>query len=313
MVGALFRFVAWFLVVTLVLLALMLALLNTSVGHNLIKQGLRDAVHPQLEVRGSMAIAVWPNLLLQADDVVIPQSQTSKEAVRIGQIRAGMSWLGLLDRVINIEQAWLKDVTLTSGASGSQALNEQPLFSPDAFERRWQRLNDPSQSSWQLTLDRLLIDNVELWHGQTRLASIDWAEVTVNVQINPVPLGDATLTVNGLRIDAQASETFQAALEQVGLGTLETLLVETTRGRWQLSDGLMRAVSWQANGPWGKVSADKGAIDLQTGEAVLPMRVQLKGQLSREVNGFSVQTRQADVRFVLVGPIDNLGIESPPN
>lgn len=313
MVGALFRVVAWVVVLILGLLALMLVVLNTSLGHSLVKQGLKNMIHPQLEVRGPMDLSVWPNLSLQANDIFIAHGQTHDEGLRVGQLKASVAWLSLLNRVVHIEQAQLNDIVLTRATTRKQTSPTQGLLSADAFKRRWRRLNDREQANWQLRLDRLLIERVEIWGGQTRLMSVDQAELAAFIQVNPTPLGDVNVTVNGLRIDSEASETFQAALEQVGLGGLEALLVETIEGRWQLSDGLARAVMWQANGPWGELSADNGSIDLRTGETVLPMRVQLKGQLSRQAKGFKIQTRQADVRFILVGPIDDLGIESPPS
>ena len=315
MLKALFRWFAWATVVILLLLAVMLVLLNTSVGHGLVRQGLQQYVHPQLEVRGPIDISVWPTLSVQANDLSLPATGSGDRGLTVGELRLSLSWWRLRHRVVHIEQALISDVTLkrsTARADGSEGSAGLDFLSGEAFKRLWQTRSGSSQADWQLIIDRLVVDRLAFWQGEQQRVAMERAELAVVMQLTPVPLGEVTVRAEGMSIESQASERIQAALEQVGLGDTQTLVIDGMQGRWQLSDGLARAVRWRANGPWGEVSADNGSVDLQTGQTMLPMRVQLNGQLKHQRQGIQIQTRQADIRFILKGPIDNLGINPPP-
>jgi len=311
MLGTLSRWVLWLAVVVLLIVAVVLLVLNTSVGHGVIKQGLQRFVHPELDVRGKMAVGVWPTLSLQANDVSIVFDGPHSDQLNVSELRLSVAWWPLRDQVLHIEQAHISDVTLTRSTLGSGRSIGSDLLSGEAFKRRWNAWSGWQQTNWQLKLDRLVVERLAFGQGLQEWLALDRAELTAVMLLTPAPLGEVTVRADGIAVAPRDPERMQAALEQVGLGDSKTLLVDSMQGRWQLSDGMARAVRWQASGPWGEVSADNGAVDLRTGQTVLPMRVQLKGQLNHQHQGVQIQTRQADIRFILQGPIDNLGINPP--
>jgi hypothetical protein len=143
------------------------------------------------------------------------------------------------------------------------------------------------------------------------LASLERLVLSANLEANPMPVGEITVQAAGIRIEPDASEAFHAALEQVGLSGEGAWSLESLQSRWQLSDGVARADSLTAVGPWGDLSSSAGSIDLSNGQTMLPLRVQLKGDVSLQTRGIQIRTRQSDVSFVLSGPLNDLGIEAP--
>ncbi len=311
MLGTLGRWLLWLMVVVMLFVAITLLVLNTSVGHGFVKQGLQRFVHPELDVRGEMEISLWPTLSLQANDVFVYAKAPYNDELNVGQLQLSLAWWPLRNQVIHIEQALISNVRLTRSTEPSDRATRPATLSPEAFQRRWDAWSGWQQSNWQLKLDRLVMERLAFGPAQQEWLAIERAELAAATTLTPAPLGEVTVRAEGIAIEPIDAERMQAALEQVGLGNTKTLQIDSMQGRWQLSDGMARAVRWQASGPWGEVSADNGAVDLRTGQTVLPMHVQLKGQLNHQRQGIQIQTREADIRFILRGPIDNLGINPP--
>lgn len=322
MVRRLVRAGAWLLVLLGLMLALLLVTLNTSIGHGFVKQALRHWVHPSVEVNGAMQLSVLPRLSMAANDLVVPDVKSDLPWLSIGEFRVDLSWRGLLSGGVTVNQWQISDITIRRTGRDWQPLlrqvGVQGALSTRSFEQRWQRLSAPDQAAWQLQIKELLVERLQLVQakaadtdGVQPLISLDRMLLTANVQANPVPVGEVTVQAKGLRIEPAASETFHAALEQVGLGGDSAWVLERLQSRWQLSDGVARADTLWAVGPWGDLSSSAGSINLANGRTLLPLRVKLKGEVSLQTRGVQIRTRQSDISFVLSGPLNDLGIEAP--
>uniref|UniRef100_UPI004047E7F2 AsmA family protein n=1 Tax=Orrella sp. TaxID=1921583 RepID=UPI004047E7F2 len=319
----LFRSCAWVLVLLALLLSLLLVTLNTPLGHSLLKQALKHWVHPNVVVNGSMDLSIWPTLTIAADDLVVTDPKDKQAWLSIGQFRLDLGWQGLLGGQVRVNAIRLNDVTVWRTGRHWQPLlsqmGEQGVLGAQAFKRPWQRLGAIKGVPWQLQIDTFVVEQfnvvqrarVENVVVEQPLVSLDRLLLSTQLQANPVPVGEITAQAQGLSIEPEASETFHAALEQVGLGVEGAWVVERFQSRWQLSDGVARADSLTALGAWGDVSASAGSIDLVTGQMTLPLRVKLNGDLNLQTRGIQIRTRQSELSFVLSGPLDNLGIESP--
>lgn len=319
----LFRTCAWLLVLLTLVLALLLLALNTPFGHGLLKQGLKHWVHPHVAVNGPIDISVWPSLALAADDLVILDPQDNQPWLSIGQFRLDLGWQGLLSGQVRLKASRLSDVTIWRTGRHWQTLlqqmGEQGFLGAQAYQHRWQRLGAFEGAPWQLQVDAFLLEGLNVMQrvvgheavAAEPLVSLARFMLTARLQADPVPVGEITLQANGLNMTPEASEAFHAALEQVGLGVEGVWAVERFQSRWQLSDGVARADSLTAAGAWGNISASAGSVNLRTGQTTLPLRLELKGDLSLQTRGIQIRTRHSELSFVLSGPLNNLGIEAP--
>jgi len=322
-VRLLFRTCAWLLVLLALMLALLLLTLNTPIGHGFLKQALKHWVHPHVAVNGPMDLSVWPTLALAADDLVVLDPQDKQPWLSIGQFRFDLGWQGLFSGQVRVNASRLSDVTIWRTGSQWQPLliqmGEHGLLGVQSYQHRWQRLGALESVRWQLQIDAFSIERLNVLQraraegvvAAQPLLSLDGLMLTARLQADPVPVGEVTAQAQGLSVAPEASEAFHAALEQVGLGVEGAWVVERFQSRWQLSDGVARADSFTAAGAWGDISASAGAVDLSTGQTTLPLRLKLKGDLSLHTRGIQIRTRQSDLSFVLSGPLNNLGIESP--
>ena len=317
------RACAWFLVLLALMLALLLVVINTSLGHGFLKQALKHWVHPHVAVNGPIDLSVWPTLALSADDLVVLDPQDKQPWLSIGQLRLDLGWQGLLSGQVRVNASRLSDVTIWRTGSQWQPLltqmGEQGLLGVRTYQQRWQRLGALEGVRWQLQVDAFLIEQFNVMQRsridsvvvEQPLVSLERLLLSTQLQADPVPVGEVTLQAEGLNVAPEASEAFHAALEQVGLAVDGAWVVERFQSRWQLSDGFARADSLTAAGAWGDLSASAGSVDLSTGQTALPLRLKLKGDLSLQTQGIQIRTRQSDLSFVLSGPLNNLGIESP--
>jgi hypothetical protein len=317
------RACAWFLVLLALMLALLLVVLNTSLGHGFLKQALKHWVHPHVAVSGPMDISVWPTLALSADDLVVLDPQDKQPWLSLGQFRVDLGWQGLLSGQLRVNAARLSDLTVWRTGTQWQPLllqmGEQGLLGAQAYQHRWQRFGSFEGARWQLQVDAFLIERLNVVQrvgaadlvAAQPLASLARFALTARLQADPLPVGEVTAQAQGLNITPEASEAFYAALEQVGLGVEGAWVVNQFQTRWQLSDGVARVDSLTAVGAWGDISASAGTVDLKTGQTTIPLRLKLKGDLSLQSRGFQIRTRQSDLSFVLSGPLNNLGIEAP--
>jgi len=317
------RACAWFLVLLALMLALLLVVLNTSLGHGFLKQALKHWVHPHVAVNGPIDLSVWPTLAFSADDLVVLDPQDKQPWLRLGQFRLDLGWQGLLSGQLRVNAARLSDLTVWRTGTQWQPLlrqmGEQGLLGAQAYQHRWQRFGSFEGARWQLQVDAFTIERLNVVQrvgaadvvAAQPLVSLARFALTARLQADPVPVGEVTAQAQGLNITPEASEAFHAALEQVGLGVEGAWVVNQFQTRWQLSDGVARADSLTAVGAWGDISASSGTVDLKTGQTTIPLRLKLKGDLSLQTRGFQIRTRQSDLSFVLSGPLNNLGIEAP--
>ncbi len=317
------RACAWFLVLLALMLALLLVVLNTSLGHGFLKQALKHWVHPHVAVNGPIDLSVWSTLAFSADDLVVLDPQDKQPWLSLGQFRLDLGWQGLLSGQLRVNAARLSDLTVwrtgTQWQSLLRQMGEQGLLGAQAYQHRWQRFGSFEGARRQLQVDAFIIErlNVVQRVGATDvvaaqpLVSLARFALTARLQVDPVPVGEVTAQAQGLNIMPEASEAFHAALEQVGLGVEGSWVVNQFQTRWQLSDGVARVDSLTAVGAWGDISASAGTVDLKTGQTTIPLRLKLKGDLSLQSRGFQIRTRQSDLSFVLSGPLNNLGIEAP--
>lgn len=317
------RACAWLLVLLTLVLALLMLTLNTALGHGFLKQALKHWIHPHVAVNGPMNIAVWPTLAIAADDLVVLNPQDKQPWLSLGQFRLDLGWQGLLSRQLKVHAARLSDLTVWRTGTQWQPLllqmGEQGLLGAQAYEHRWQRLGSFEDARWQLQVDAFSIErlNVVQRVGATDavaaqpLVGLASFVLTARLQADPVPVGEVTAQAQGLNITPEASEAFHAALEQVGLGVEGAWVVDQFQTRWQLSDGVARVDLLTAGGAWGHISASAGSVDLSSGQTTIPLRLELKGDLSLQTRGIQIRTRHSDLSFVLSGPLNNLGIEAP--
>lgn len=317
------RACAWLLVLLTLVLALLFLSLNTPLGHGFLKQALKHWVHPHVAVNGPMDLSVWPTLAITADDLVVLDPQDKKPWLSLGQLRLDLGWQGLLSGQVRVNAARLSDLTIWRTGTQWQPLllqmGEQGLLGAKAYQHRWQRLGSFEGARWQLQIDAFSIEQLKVVQrdgahdvlAAQPLVSLARFVLTARLQADPVPVGEVTAQAQGLNITPEASEAFHAALEQVGLGVEGGLVVDQFQTRWQLSDGVARVDSLTAAGAWGHVSASAGSVDLSTGQTTIPLRLELKGDLSLQTRGIQIRTRHSDLSFVLSGPLNNLGIEAP--
>lgn len=302
-------------------LALLLFSLNTSVGHGLFKQGLKHWVHPRVQLNGPVQLSVWPRLAMTADTLVVADTPNQHPWLSIGQFRLDLSWQGLFSGRVTVNQLHASDVTLWRTGKTWQPLlvqmDDQGVLGARSLQRRWLNTSTTDQVQRQLQIDSFTIERFNVVQrarpnaAEQPLFGLERLVMTASLQANPVPVGEITVQAQGLSVEPQASETFHAALEQVGLGGENAWLVERLQSRWQLSDGVARADALTATGAWGDLTASAGSINLSNGQTVLPLRVRLKGGVSMQARGIQIRTRQSDVSFELTGSLNNLGIKAP--
>ena len=319
----LIRACAWFLVLLALMLALLLVVLNTPLGHGFLKQALKHWVHPHVVVNGPIDLSIWPTLALSADDLVVLDPKDKQPWLSIGQFGLDLGWQGLLSGQVRVKASHLSDVTLWRTGRQWQSLlmqmGDQGLLGVGTYRQRWQQLGALEGVRWELQVEAFLIEQLNVVQRsridsvvvEQPLLSLDRLLLSTRLQADPVPVGEVTLQAEGLKVAPEASESFHAALEQVGLAVDGAWVVERFQSRWQLSDGFARADSLMAAGAWGNLTASAGSVDLRTGQTNFPLRLKLKGDLSLQTQGVQIRTRQSDLSFVLSGPLNNLGIESP--
>lgn len=311
------------------LFVLLTVIVNTPLSRPFVQAGLRAWVHPDLSIRGSVSVGLFPSLRVSIKDLTIDDRAGHLPMVEVGSLDWKLSWASLWSDQLALSEVAIADVT--AYRPGAQWDSLRPLFAGRDAGRST-RLRDsfaqltsakPTTRSIRLdgaTIERLVVVQRGAPPSLTPLVSL--TQMALSLQLhsdasaNASPLsgirGHVNASVGGLTFEEGALDgVLQAWLEQLGLGAEGLITVERAKTDWVVDKGIARLAGLEIVGPWGRFSASSGTVSLETGDVRVPVRAQLTSGISLNTPGLQVRAARTDVDLLLTGKFDSLGIESP--
>jgi hypothetical protein len=307
--------------------------LNTGWGHALIEKQLKTLIHPSLVVHGATDVSVFPDLQLTLNDVRIEDVDGNKAHLQIGEAFVRMAWWPLMHRTWLMHDLIISDITITRASSDVSDAGAKTGSTP-ARSRLPSWLSDwlvqfdkaPTQT-WQVRLDRGVIERLTVRLAAPKQAVsqvlLQRADLAMDVGVlqNAAPSawdalnGNVSLELQGLRVDEGGRDGLWSAwLEQWGVSmdsATDHGWVDGLQTVWTLADGQASLRTLKAMGPWGRVTAKQGTIELGNGQIHVPLQVVLTSEVNVVSRGISIRARHTELPMVITGTLRNPGLQSP--
>lgn len=305
----------------LLLMAVGLLLLNTSLGTSWVEDRLRAWVHPQLQVNGAVSVSVLPRLGLSVSDVTIPAGQGASSWLTAKQMQWQISWAPLFSRTVVFDSIYLQGVQINRPDRGWQSLRDEVDRFGWARSGRWWpsvRSPDVDPGAWQLVIEQALVEDVSVTvndgtNPRLPVMVLEQAELTAQGGWPSLVGSSASFGMRALSVnDADALGHMPALLEQLGIAQDNAIDVLAFESQWQLAPSDLNLVDLMASGPWGEMSARDGQIDLVTGALAIPMTAKLTNAPSLNTPGLRIQVRRSLMQFELTGSVLAPGVQWLP-
>lgn len=302
----------------LLLMAVALLLLQTSLGTSVVEDRLREWMHPKLQINGEVSVSVLPRLGLSVTDVTIPSAQGVSPWLSVKQMQWQVSWTALLSRTLLLNRIYLQGVQINrlddSWRSMRQEAEQFRWARPD---RWWPSVRGPDDDSgaWRLVIEQALVEDVSVTindaaQQQLPVMTLQQAQLNAQGAWPSVAGSGASFGLRALSVnDADALGHMPALLEQLGISEDNSWDVMALDSQWQLSQSNLRLLGLQASGPWGAMSARDGRIDLVSGALAIPVTANLTNALSLKTPGLHIQVRRSSMQFELTGTVSDPGVQ----
>jgi hypothetical protein len=330
-ISLLVRCVLLLMAVILIAIAGGLIALNTGWGHAFIEKQLKTLIHPSLVVHGTTDVSVFPDLQLTLNNVHIEDIDGNKAHLQIGEAFVRMAWWPLMQRTWHMHELMIRDIVITRALSDVSEAGAKSEMTPSRWPSwlsDWLAMLDKAPiQTWQVRLDRGVIERFTVRLGASRQAVsqvlLQRADLALDVGVlqNAAPSawdalsGNVSLELQGLRVDEGGRDGLWSAwLEQWGVSmdsATDHGWVDGLQTVWTLANGQASLRALEAIGPWGRVTAKQGTIELGNGQIHVPLQVVLTSEVNVVSRGISIRARHTELPMIITGTLRNPGLQSP--